>query len=64
MVKTKKKLKSILMIRIMLNGNVDLASVKTSFLSHVDRGRAQNDVGLMGQTDMRSREEKGAVNEA
>ena len=27
MVKTKKKLKSILMIRIMLNGNVDLASV-------------------------------------
>ena len=37
---------------------------ETSFLSHVDRGRAQDDVGLMGQTDMRSREEKGAVNEA
>ena len=30
----------------------------------VDRGRAQDDVGLMGQTDMRSREENGAVNEA
>ena len=38
--------------------------LETSFLSHVDRGRAQDDVGLMGQTDMRSRDEKGAVNEA
>ena len=39
-------------------------TTQTSFLSHVDRSRAQDDVGLMGQTDMRSREEKGVVNEA
>ena len=54
----------------MVHGGVhhgDLEDNKiTSFLSHVDRGRAQDDVGLIGETDniMRSRGEKGAVNEA
>ena len=35
-----------------------------SFFSHADRGRAQDDVGLMGETDLRSSGEKGTVNEA
>ena len=52
----------------MVHGGVhhgDLEDNKiTSFLSHVDRGRAQDDVGLMGETFMRNRGEKGAVNEA
>jgi hypothetical protein len=32
------------------------------FLSHADRGRAQDDVGLMGETDLRSSVQKGTVN--
>ena len=39
-------------------------SLKNSFLSHADRGRAQDDVDPMEETDVRSRGEKGAVNEA
>ena len=35
---------------------------ETLFLSHADRGRAQDDVGLMGETDVRSSAERGAVN--
>ena len=34
------------------------------FLSHVDRGRAQDDVGLMGDTDLRNSGGNGTVNEA
>ena len=32
------------------------------FLAHADRGRAQDDVGLMGETDLRSGVQKGTVN--
>ena len=35
---------------------------KNIFLAHADRGRAQDDVGLMGETDLRSSGEKGTVN--
>ena len=37
---------------------------KNSFLSHADRGRAQDAVGLMGETDLRSSGENRTVNEA
>ena len=37
---------------------------RNSSFSHADRGRAQDDVGLMGETDLRSSGEKGTVNEA
>ena len=38
---------------------------RNSLLTHVEmKSRAQDDVGLMGETDVRSRGEKGAVNEA
>jgi hypothetical protein len=39
-----------------------LARKKFFFLSHADRGRAQDDVGLMGETDLHSSGEKGTVN--
>ena len=42
--------------------SVPLLSIETLFLSHADRGRAQDDVGLMGETDVRSSAERGAVN--
>ena len=35
---------------------------KILFLSHADRGRAQDDVDLMGETDLRTSGEKGTVN--
>ena len=39
-----------------------LSAGENSFLSHADRGRAQDDVGLMGETDLRSSVQKGTVN--
>ena len=35
-----------------------------SFVSHADRGRAQDDVGLMGESDSCSSGENGTVNDA
>jgi hypothetical protein len=39
-----------------------MSSFGNLFLAHADRGRAQDDVGLMGETDLRSGVQKGTVN--
>ena len=39
-----------------------VSGVKFLFLSHADRGRAQDDVGLMGETGLCRSGEKGTVN--
>ena len=56
-----KVLRAQLLVHV-VNQMLPLLFYSILFLSHADRGRAQDDVGLMGETDLRSSEEKGTVN--